>query len=145
MKRDIHPCIYILTNEYNKVLYTGVTSNLLKRITEHKSKMVSSFTSRYKVTKLVYYEEYATMYEAITREKQIKGGSRQRKIDLINSKNPEWKDLYDEFLYNITSSLRKATATKAISHTRRGLLRREKHPPCNDGGTLFIVMAFVVK
>jgi hypothetical protein len=59
--------------------------------------MVSSFTSRYKVTKLVYYEEYATMDEAITREKQIKGGSRQRKIDLINSKNPEWKDLYDEF------------------------------------------------
>jgi putative endonuclease len=97
MKRELHPCIYILTNEYNKVLYTGVTSNLLKRITEHKSKMVSSFTSRYKVTKLVYYEEYATMDEAITREKQIKGGSRQRKIDLINSKNPEWKDLYDEF------------------------------------------------
>lgn len=97
MKRELHPCIYILTNEYNKVPYTGVTSNLLKRITEHKSKMVSGFTSRYKVTKLVYYEEYATMDEAIAREKQIKGGSRQRKIDLINSKNPEWKDLYDEF------------------------------------------------
>jgi putative endonuclease len=97
MKRELHPCIYILTNEYNKVLYTGATSNLLKRITEHKSKMVSSFTSRYKVTKLVYYEEYATMDEAIAREKQIKGGSRQRKIDLISSKNPEWKDLYDEF------------------------------------------------
>jgi putative endonuclease len=59
--------------------------------------MVSSFTSRYKVTKLVYYEEYATMDEAITREKQNKGGSRQRKIDLINNKNPKWKDLYDEF------------------------------------------------
>jgi len=69
----------------------------LKRITEHKSKIVSGFTSRYKVTKLVYYEEYATMDEAIVRKKQIKGGSRQRKIDLINSKNPEWKDLYDEF------------------------------------------------
>jgi len=97
MKRELHPCIYILTNEYNKVLYTGVTSNLLKRITEHKSKIVSGFTSRYKVTKLVYYEEYATMDEAIAREKQIKGGSRQKKIDLIIGKNPEWKDLYEDF------------------------------------------------
>jgi len=86
-----------MTNKFNKVLYTGVTSNLLKRVTEHKDKTVSGFTSNYNVTKLVYYEEYATMEEAIAREKQIKGGSRQRKIDLINGKNPEWKDLYDEF------------------------------------------------
>ncbi len=75
----------------------SVTSNLLRRVTEHKEKTVAGFTSQYNVTKLVYYEEYATMEEAIAREKQIKGGSRQKKIDLIKSKNPEWKDLYDEF------------------------------------------------
>jgi putative endonuclease len=97
MKRELHPCVYIMTNKYNEVLYTGVTSNLLRRITEHKDKTVSGFTSTYNVTKLVYYEEYATMEEAISREKQIKGGSRQKKIDLIKSKNPEWKDLYEGF------------------------------------------------
>lgn len=97
MKRELRPCIYIMTNKYNKVLYTGVTSNLFKRVNEHKEKLVGGFTSQYNVTKLVYYEEFATMPEAIAREKQIKGGSRQKKIDLINSKNPEWKDLYDEF------------------------------------------------
>ncbi len=86
-----------MTNKYNKVLYTGVTSNLLRRVTEHKEKTVEGFTIQYNVTKLVYYEEYFTMEEAITREKQIKGGSRQKKLDLIKSKNPEWKDLYDEF------------------------------------------------
>jgi putative endonuclease len=97
MKQELHPCIYIMTNEYNTVLYTGVSSDLMKRVSEHKSKMISGFTSRYKVTKLVYYEEYTTMNDAIAREKQIKGGSRQKKIDLVNSRNPEWKDLYDEF------------------------------------------------
>ena len=86
-----------MTNQYNKVLYTGVTSNLLRRVTEHKEKTIAGFTSQYHVTKLVYYQEYATMEEAIAREKQIKGGSRQKKIDLVKSNNPEWKDLYDEF------------------------------------------------
>ncbi len=86
-----------MTNKSNAVLYTGVTSNLFNRVAEHKDKMLSGFTSKYNVTKLVYYEEYSTMEEAIAREKQIKGGSRQKKIDLINSKNPEWKDLYEEF------------------------------------------------
>ncbi len=86
-----------MTNQYNKVLYTGVTSNLFKRAHEHKDKIVAGFTSRYNVTKLVYYEEFATMSEAIAREKQIKGGSRQKKIDLVNNKNPEWKELYEEF------------------------------------------------
>ena len=97
MKREHHPCVYIMTNKYNKVLYTGVTSIIFKRVNEHKEKLIGSFTSRYNVTKLVYYEEFETMPEAIAREKQIKGGSRQKKIDLINSKNPEWSDLYDEF------------------------------------------------
>ena len=86
-----------MTNKNNGVLYTGVTSNLFRRVSEHKSKLVSGFTRKYNVTKLVYYEEYETMPEAIAREKQIKGGSRQKKLDLINSKNAEWKDLYDEF------------------------------------------------
>ena len=86
-----------MTNKNHKVLYTGVTSNLFKRVAEHKNKLVPGFTSKYNVTKLVCYEEYNTMEEAIAREKQIKGGSRQKKIDLINGKNPEWKDLYDDF------------------------------------------------
>jgi putative endonuclease len=97
MKRELHPCIYIMTNKGNKVLYTGVTSNVFKRVAEHKDKTVSGFTSKYNITRLVYYEEFNTMDEDIAREKQIKGGSRQKKIDLINSKNPEWKDLYEDF------------------------------------------------
>jgi putative endonuclease len=97
MKRELHPCIYIMTNKGHRVLYTGVTSNLFKRVSEHKDRMVPGFTNAYNVTKLVYYKEYMTMEEAIAREKQIKGGSRQKKIYLINSKNPEWKDLYDDF------------------------------------------------
>ena len=86
-----------MTNKGHQVLYTGVTSNLFKRVSEHKNKVVVGFTSAYNVTKLVYYEEFNTMEEAIAREKQIKGGSRQKKFDLINNKNPEWKDLYEEF------------------------------------------------
>lgn len=79
------------------MLYTGVTSNLFKPVSEHKQKLIAGFTSRYNVAKLVYYEEFNTMEKAIACEKQIKGGSRQQKLDLIKSKNPEWKDLYDEF------------------------------------------------
>ena len=97
MKRELHPCIYIMTNKNNYVLYTGVTSNLFKRVAEHKDKVVAGFTSSYNVSKLVYYEEHETIEEAIAREKQIKGGSRQKKIDLINNLNPEWRDLYDDF------------------------------------------------
>ena len=97
MKRELFPCVYIMTNNYNKILYTGVTSNLFKRVNEHKEKLIGGFTSRYNVNKLVYYEEFETMPQAIAREKQIKGGSRQKKLDLVNSKNPEWKDLYEEF------------------------------------------------
>lgn len=97
MKREVRPFVYIMTNKDNRVLYTGVTSNLFKRVAEHRDKVITGFTSNYNVTKLVYYEEFNTMAEAIAREKQIKGGSRQKKIDLINSRNPEWKDLYEEF------------------------------------------------
>jgi putative endonuclease len=85
-----------MTNKANTVLYTGVTSNLIKRVYEHKEKFVDGFTKKYKITKLVYYEVLADMQSAISREKQIKAGSRQKKEDLINSMNKEWNDLYYE-------------------------------------------------
>jgi putative endonuclease len=86
--------VYILTNDNNSVLYTGVTSNLKDRLIQHKHKKHSnSFTSRYNLRKLVYYELLQTIGEAIKREKQIKGGSRRKKLNLINSMNPEWNDL----------------------------------------------------
>lgn len=85
---------YILTNKNHTVLYTGVTSDLVKRIYEHKNKIYqTSFTKKYNVDKLVYYEVFHSIEEAIDREKQIKGGSRKKKIDLVNSLNPDWKDL----------------------------------------------------
>jgi putative endonuclease len=89
-------CVYILTNEHNTVLYTGVTSNLHRRVMEHRSGNGSVFTRRYKIHKLVYYEFGPDIKTAILREKQIKGGSRQKKLDLINSMNSNWDDLFDE-------------------------------------------------
>ena len=92
-------CVYIMTNKNNTVLYTGVTSDLKKRVYEHKNKLYpTSFTSRYNVSKLVYYEYYPTIEEAIQREKQIKAGSRMKKIALIEKVNREWKDLYEEIM-----------------------------------------------
>jgi putative endonuclease len=87
--------IYLLTNKINTVIYTGVTSDLKRRVWEHKNHFVKGFTHKYKTTKLVYYETCVGIAGAIEREKQIKAGSRQNKINLINSKNPEYKDLYD--------------------------------------------------
>ena len=88
--------VYIMTNKYNTVLYTGVTSDLKKRAWQHKEKLADGFTRRYNVTKLVYYEVFHDIRDAIMREKQIKGGSRQKKIDLIQSMNTDWHDLYDD-------------------------------------------------
>ena len=85
--------VYILTNAGNTVLYTGVTNNLARRHNEHKMGLVEGFTKRYNVHRLVYYEETNDVHAAIEREKQIKGGSRKRKIDLILSTNPDWRDL----------------------------------------------------
>ena len=87
--------VYILANKYNNVLYTGVTNNLIKRVHEHKSKLVEGFTKTYNVDKLVYYEISEEVIVAIEREKQIKGFKRQKKIDLINNFNPNWDDLYN--------------------------------------------------
>jgi putative endonuclease len=83
-----------MTTSNNSVLYTGVTSDLKERVIQHKSKKhLNSFSSRYNICKLVYYERLETISEAIKREKQIKGGSRNKKIELINEMNREWKDL----------------------------------------------------
>ncbi len=89
-------CVYIMTNRYNTVLYAGVTGDLKKRVWQHKEKLVEGFTKQYNITKLVYYEACGDPRSAIAREKQIKGGSRKKKIDLIRGMNPDWRDLYDE-------------------------------------------------
>ena len=88
--------VYILTTKRNTVLYTGVTNNLIRRMGEHRRRVGSKFTRRYNVNKLVYFESDTSIRAAIRREKQLKAGSRQRKVDLINSLNPEWCDLYDD-------------------------------------------------
>lgn len=87
----------MMTNWKHTVLYTGVTNNLARRVEQHRSTQGSTFTSRYNVTKLVFVEVVDQIHAAIAREKQIKAGSRQDKIDLITQQNPDWKDLYDEF------------------------------------------------
>ncbi len=84
-----------MTNRKNTVLYTGVTNNSRRRVYEHKEKLVKGFTKKYNITKLVYCEVFDRIEDAIIREKQIKGGSRQKKIDLINSMNKDWRDLYE--------------------------------------------------
>ena len=89
---------YILTNKYNTVFYTGITNNLIKRVWEHKEKSVKGFTQKYNINKLVYFEEFTTPIEAITREKQIKGWLRSKKIDLIKKGNSDYKDLYFEII-----------------------------------------------
>jgi putative endonuclease len=81
-----------MTNN-SKTLYTGVTNNLERRVYEHKNKLVNSFTNKYNITKLIYYEETNDVQIALTREKKIKGWLRSKKIALIESQNPEWKDL----------------------------------------------------
>ena len=88
--------VYIMTNKRNTVLYTGVTNNLRRRVYEHKEKLVDGFTKKYNLTKLVYYEIFQDPENAIMREKHLKAGSRQKKIDLINQMNKEWRDLYEQ-------------------------------------------------
>ena len=88
--------VYILTNERHTVLYTGVTSELKVRLYRHREKLLPGFTKRYNVWKLVYYEAGIDALGAIAREKQIKAGSRKKKLALINSFNPEWRDLYSD-------------------------------------------------
>ena len=91
------PAVYILASRRNGTLYTGVTSNLIRRIAQHKAAL-SGFTARYGIKTLVWFEIHATMEAAILREKQIKGGSRAAKIKLIEAANPDWLDLYPSLL-----------------------------------------------
>ena len=90
--------VYILSNNAGSVLYTGVTNDLIRRTDEHRRHLVAGFTSKYNVTRLVYFEETLEISSAIEREKQLKGGSRKKKLELINSMNPQWADLYGSIL-----------------------------------------------
>ncbi len=90
--------IYIMTNKSNGTLYVGVTSDIVKRVYEHKNSLVDGFTKQYNLKNLVYFEIFDCIEDAIGREKQLKGGSRAKKILLIESMNPKWRDLYDEIL-----------------------------------------------
>ena len=90
------PAVYLLSNKPNGTFYIGVTSDLPKRIWEHKNKVVKGFSEKYNLTKLVYFELYEDMAQAITREKQLKAGSRSTKIELIESLNPHWVDLFQD-------------------------------------------------
>jgi putative endonuclease len=85
--------IYILTNNNNKVLYTGMTNSLMRRVWEHKAKLISGFSRKYNIDKLVYFESFDNPSDAIKREKQIKAGPRKKKLELINNFNPRWEDL----------------------------------------------------
>jgi len=87
---------YIMTNKGNTVLYTGVTSQLQRRAYEHREKLANGFTKKYNIGKLVYYEVFEDVENAILREKQIKAGSRQKKIELVNTVNSQWRDLYGQ-------------------------------------------------
>ncbi len=92
------PAIYIITNKKNGTLYVGVTSNLIQRIYQHKQALIDGFAKKYALKHLVYYEIFDDMQNAINREKQIKAGSRNKKIKLIESINKDWQDLYDSIL-----------------------------------------------
>lgn len=92
----MYPVVYIMANKRNGTLYTGVTSDVIRRVYQHKEGVVEGFTKKYGCKNLVYVERHETMEQAIVREKQIKGGSRKKKLALIESMNPTWIDLYDE-------------------------------------------------
>jgi len=98
MNSPRQPAVYILASKRNGTLYTGVTSDLVKRVWQHKNNMADGFTRKYSVHMLVYYELADEMTTAIAREKQIKGGSRAKKLAMIESMNPDWRDLYDDIL-----------------------------------------------
>ncbi len=86
--------VYIATNKTNSVIYTGVTNNLKRRIYEHRNKLVSGFSEKYNINKLVHFETFDNVENALQREKQIKAGSRKKKVELIKRANPDFKDLY---------------------------------------------------
>ncbi len=101
--QDKHYYVYIMSSK-RKIIYTGVTSNLIVRVNQHKNKLIKGFTKKYNVDQLVYYTETNDVMEAICYEKKIKGWLRSRKIELIESKNPEWKDLSEDWDFTCLSS-----------------------------------------
>jgi putative endonuclease len=119
--------VYIRTNKGNRVLYTGITNNLRRRLREHKRNVPGSFTSKYKIVKLVYFEVWPKAWLAIAREKQIKAGSRKKKIALIEGMNPEWKDLSKRLpdLIQIASGRSRSEGVPA----GQGCLRHKQHRP----------------
>jgi putative endonuclease len=90
--------VYILSSERTRILYIGVTNNLIRRIYEHKNHLFEGFSKKYNINRLVYSEEYSSIYDAICREKRLKAWKRDWKIKLIESQNPDWKDLYESLL-----------------------------------------------
>jgi putative endonuclease len=98
MGMEIQPCVYILASQRNGTLYVGVTSNLLKRVWEHKNNVTGGFTKKYSVHALVWYELHSSMESAIQREKSIKNWQRSLKIRIIEEANPRWRDLYPDLL-----------------------------------------------
>lgn len=93
-----HPSVYIMANKRNGTIYTGVTSDLIKRVYQHKNSDIKGFTKLYDCKYLVYYEQYESMLDAIAREKQMKAGSRKTKLILIEKMNPKWQDLHETIL-----------------------------------------------
>jgi putative endonuclease len=108
-------CVYIMTNAHHTVLYTGVTNDLQRRVLEHQAGEGGAFTKKHNVHKLVYFEQGNDVSSAILREKQIKAGSRKKKLELINSMNSEWKDLFEEYFgNNVIASDSEATPRRSV-------------------------------
>ena len=104
MRADFQPCVYILASKRNGTLYTGVTSNLVSRVHLHRAGTIRGFTSKYGVKLLMWFEEHATMDSAITREKRIKKWNRAWKLQLIETSNPDWRDLAEDLGFEPLSS-----------------------------------------
>jgi putative endonuclease len=119
--------VYILSNQAGTVLYTGTARDLLRRVWQHKQKLIPGFTSCYNVTRLVYWEQGDDVMAVIEREKQVKGGSRARKLDLIRQQNPHWLDLYDDLISGPEIATPSATSRNAGRTARRGssLIRKQ--------------------
>ena len=117
MPREYDFWVYIMTNKLDSVLYIGMTNDLTRRVGEHQSGEVPGFTTDYRCHKLVYWEHYGHVYDAIAREKQLKGWSRKKKVALIESMNPRWFDLSEEMFENIWRCLDFARHDKEASRT----------------------------
>lgn len=102
MNKEKQYYVYILTNKTNNVLYIGITNDLIRRMQEHKNKLIPGFTSKYNLTKLVYFEQTSDVNVALNREKQLKNWHREWKVNLVNRANPAWNDLSGNFMDNTT-------------------------------------------